>query len=96
MATVTAPTPRYDRVQRLGGGAAEIRKFGDAQINAWIDKALLQVPEDKTGMVVAHATQDGAALSVVGRIGDGWTVVAAAYKPFHGPLELEAAVRYTW
>lgn len=66
-------------------------------ISAQIDRALAALPPDAKGAVVAHYDPAlGPRLSVVGRIGDHWSVVAEAWKPARGPIEGQAQVRFTW
>lgn len=74
----------------------EVRKFADANVQAAVDRALAAVPAGKSGAVVAYANLQGASLAVMARIGDHWSVVAAAYKPFGGALAAEAETRWTW
>ncbi len=76
-----------------------IRRFKDVDIQARIDAALATLPPETRGAVLAYADNDGAKLAIMGKkelwSGDlAWTVVAA--KPYDGPFEAEAAVRYTW
>lgn len=76
-----------------------IRKFSDLSIQAHIDQALAELPPDTRGAVVAYADNTGAKLAILGKaeVGPGnlaWTVVAA--KPYDGPVEASAAVRYSW
>jgi len=73
-----------------------LRKFSDVALQGAIDRALAAVPADKKGAVVAHADGDSVTLSVVGRIGNDWTIVAAGYRNWDGKLGAEAEVRYTW
>lgn len=75
-------------------GADGIRRFSDAKIQAAVDRALF-LRGDSPLAVVAHADLDGAALSVVGKIGDKWSVVASCYKPYKGQLAAEAEVVWT-
>lgn len=78
-------------------GIVEIRKFSDASIQGAIDRAIAALPPDATGTVVAHANTHGASLSVLAKLPGGhWSIVAAAYKPYDGPMEAGAAVRFKW
>ena len=74
----------------------EIRIFSNAALQAQIDKAVSSLPDNAAGAVVAHGDLNGASLSVVGKVGDNWTVVAAGYRSWQGELNAEAEVRYTW
>lgn len=74
----------------------EIRKFSNAKLQEACDRVLAAAPAGTAGAVVAHADLEGASLSVFGRVGDHWTLVAAAYKPYHGELSAEAEMRFTW
>jgi hypothetical protein len=69
-----------------------IRRFSDANLQRAIDRTLAALPADRKVAVVAHADTKGAALSAVVRLGDEWSVMAAAYKPYGKPLEAEAQV----
>jgi hypothetical protein len=75
-------------------GADGIRRFSDEKIQAAVDRALV-LRGDRPFAVVAHADLDGAALSVVGKIGDKWSIVASCYKPYKGALAAEAEVVWT-
>ena len=72
-----------------------IRRFSDAALQTQIDKVLAQVPADKPVAVIAHADTNGAALSAMVRLGDQWSVLAAAYKPWKGALSAEAELVWT-
>jgi len=72
------------------------RQFTSLAVQSAVDKVLAGLPANVNGAVVAHADTAGVRLSVVGRLGDQWTVVAEAYKPFKGPLVADAEVRFTW
>lgn len=74
----------------------EIRVFSNTALQAQVDKAVATLPENAAGAVVAHGDLNGASLSVVGKVGDHWTVVAAGYRSWAGELSGEAEVRYTW
>ena len=77
--------------QTTGG----IRRFDDANIQNAIDKALMELPADRKVAVVAHADLKGASLSLVTRLGNDWSIAAACYKPYTGPLSAEAVVRWS-
>jgi hypothetical protein len=72
-----------------------IQKFSDASIQRAIDDALTHVSKDKPVAVVAHATMQGVKLTAVARIGDDWTIMAAAFKDWHGGMGAEAKVVWT-
>lgn len=72
-----------------------IRRFTDARIQAAVEDALSHVSKDKPVAVVAHATLDGVKLSAAVRLGDDWSIMAAAYKDFGGDLRAEAKVVWT-
>lgn len=79
-----------------------VRKFTIASIQTHIDQSIAALEArnpDARGAVIAFATTTGVNLAVVGKkdLGGGqlaWTVVAT--KPWDGPFEAEAAVRYEW
>jgi len=73
----------------------EIRRFSDSALQAQIDKVLALVPADKAVAVVAHADTQGAALTAMVRLGDQWSILAAAYKPYKGSLSAEAELVWT-
>ena len=69
-----------------------IRQFADPFLQGAIDAAVERAGS-KHGAVVAHFDDDkNATLSVVGRIGNHWSVAAAAYKPWRGKLSYAAEV----
>lgn len=83
--------PRLFEVPNPDGGPG-LRRFSDPAIQAQIDRAMADLkPESKVG-VVAHADGSGLSLSVVGRVGGHFTVVAGAFKPWHGPAVAEGKV----
>ena len=57
-----------------------IRMFSDSKIQEAIDDALQHVSEDKPVAVVAHATPMGQRISLAVRLGDKWSIMAAAYR----------------
>jgi hypothetical protein len=77
----------------------EIRRFSDNALQAQIDRVLAQVPANKPIAVVAHADRrDGetsASLTAMIRLGDEWSILAAAYKPYKGKLGAEAELVWT-
>jgi hypothetical protein len=68
-----------------------IRRFDDANIQRAVERALALIPPEQHVAVVAHADGDftlgGASLTAVARMGDAWTVMVAAYKPYKGGLK---------
>ena len=74
----------------------EVRVFSNAALQAQVDKAVATLPDNAAGAVVAHGDLNGASLTVVGKVGDHWTVVAAGFRSWQGELAGEAQVRYTW
>ena len=88
--------PVQHRLWGPPNGGKPVRKFSDENLQAAIDRAVERAGS-KHGAVVAHI-DDGknVSLSVVGRVGDHWTVTAAAFKPWHGKLSAEAEVVYSW
>ncbi len=74
-----------------------IRIFDNTAIQASIDKALLSVPKDKKGTVVAFVDEKkDVQLAAVGKIGDNWSIVGQFKKPYHKPIEANAAVVFSW
>lgn len=73
----------------------KVRVFADEGLQASIDRAIAR-SNAKHGAVVAHVDGDGASLSVVGKLGDHWSVAAAAYKPYRGKLAYGAQVVFSW
>lgn len=73
-----------------------LRRFDSAAINAAIEKALLEVPTDKKGAVVAYANDEGAGLAVMARLSEGWSLVGTLDRKWKGELEAEAQARWTW
>lgn len=71
-----------------------VRRFHDLNIQAAVESVLATVPADKRVAVVAHATLLGAALTAMVRLSGRWSVLAAAYKPYRGPLAAEAQLRF--
>jgi len=73
----------------------DIRKFTDARIQAAVEDALQFVDADTPVAAVAHATTEGVKLSLAYRAGKDWTIMAAAYKDWHGDMGAEAKVVWT-
>ena len=90
----TVIPPRLTKMTLLDG--KEIRVFSDASLQARVDKVLASLPDEVKGAVVAHGDLSGASLSVVGKVGTHWTVVASGYRSWLGELKGEADVRYAW
>jgi hypothetical protein len=81
-------SPRLIEIPNPDGGAP-LRRFSDPIIQAQIDRAMADIkPESRVGAVV-HADGDALAVSVVGRLGRHTTVMAGAFKPWHGPARAE-------
>lgn len=57
-----------------------IRAFSDERIQDAIDDALSHVSDDSPVAVVAHATPFGQRLSIAAKVGDDWSIMAAAYR----------------
>ena len=74
----------------------ELRRFESAAINAAIERALAEVPADRSGAVVAFADNESAGLAVAARLGDQWSFVGRLDKSWKGPLEGQAQVRFMW
>ncbi len=83
-------------VMRMGDTPLPVRRFTDETIQRAIDSATSRLSGDTRGASVAHVDGNGASLSIVGKVGDHWSVAAAAYKPYHGKLSAEAEVVYSW
>ena len=90
-------TEVVEHLSAAGTPEPGVRVFDNAAIQAAIDKALKTVPEGKSGAVVAFVDTDKTVrLSIAGRLGDQWSIVAEAKKPYHKPIEGSAAVVFTW
>ena len=91
--TETLPTlPTTLEIDKSG----PIRRFSDAAIQANVASALAALPAGKKGAVLAVGNLDGARLAVVARLGEDWSVVLVAEKPWKGGLAAEAAVQFSW
>ena len=74
---------------RLG----KVRHFSDPAIQDAVDSALKYVSKDKPVAVVGHVTNDGWKLSAAARIGDDWTIMAAAYDDWDpGDITVEGQI----
>lgn len=73
----------------------EIRVFSDANLQKQVEKALAFMPADHRVGVVAHADLNGASLSIIGKIGNNFTVLASGYRSWDGELKAEAELRYS-
>ena len=89
-----APKPDYVVTKTTADGE-QIRKFADANISAAIDRALAQLPADKTVAVVATANLEGATGAVMVRLGDSWSFVGTVNRTWSGELKAEAAVKWS-
>jgi len=74
----------------------EVRVFSDVNLQKSIDRVLSTLPDTAKGAVVAHADLNGASLSVVGKVGNNWTLVASGYRSWRGEMKAEADLRYAW
>ena len=83
-----APKPDYVVTKTTADGA-QIRKFADANISAAIDRALAQLPADKTVAVVAPANLEGGPRAGVVRLGDSWSFVGTVNPTWTGGLKAE-------
>jgi hypothetical protein len=72
-----------------------IRRFSDVKIQAAIDEALKHVTPEKPVAVVGHVTDEGWKLSAAARLGDDWSIMAAAYQDWGGSVSADAAVVWT-
>lgn len=79
--------------------AGPVRIFGDAVLQRAIDRAIANAKPDKTVCAVAHLDNEGganqASVSLLVRIGDEWSVAAAAYKAADKPISYGAEVVWT-
>lgn len=75
----------------------KVRKFSDDGIQSAIDAALKHVSKDKPVAVVGHVSHEGWRVSAAARIGDDWTIMAAAYDSWEPdePLTVEGQVVWT-
>ncbi len=75
-----------------------VRMFSDDSIQKAVSDAIsnTQLPAGTKGAVVAHITMEGAKLSAIANLNGNWSVVAEAYKPYHGKLEAGAKVVFHW
>ncbi len=92
----TLPTTLPPALTKRFLDGKEIRVFSDPSLQTSIDRVLATLPDDATGAVVAHGDLSGASLSILGRVGDHWTVVASGYRSWAGELKAEADIRYAW
>lgn len=74
----------------------KIRVFSNERLQSSIQKALSAIPTDKKAAVLYHMDGNGFTLSAVARTSNGdWTIMAAGFKPYNGPISAEAAVVWT-
>lgn len=76
--------------------SSEIRPFPLEDLQGSMDRILNQLPPDRTGAVIAYANLEAAGLAVMARLGDNWSYVASVDKPWHGALEAQTALRFSW
>jgi len=74
----------------------KVRKFNDENIQLAIDDALKHVSKEKPVAVVGHITHEGWKLSAAARIGNDWTILAAAYRDFEADSDLSVAAQIVW
>lgn len=96
MSTDTLPITLPPKLTKKFINGDEIRVFSDSALQSQIDKVLATLPDDAKGAVVTHADFSGASVSVVGKVGDHWTVVAAGYRKWTGEMNAAADIRYAW
>lgn len=74
-----------------------IRRFADANIQSAVDSALSELDPWKKVAVVAHATNEGWKLSAAVKLGDKFSIMAAAYDDyqFDGTPNFEAKAVWT-
>jgi len=89
-----APKPDYVVTKTTADGE-QIRKFADANISAAIDRALAQLPADKTVAVVATANLEGATGAVMVRLGSDWSFVTTVTRKWSGEFTGETAVKWS-
>ncbi len=94
--TSTSTTPGGLSLTQVAG----IRRFDDPHLQAAIDRAVAALPAGRRVVVVGHASvpgqpDAGASMSLLVRLGDTFSVAAAAYKPYAGKLEGEAEILWT-
>jgi hypothetical protein len=74
-----------------------VRLFDDDNIQRAVDRATAALSGAPNGhfAAVAHADLNGVSISGLVKLGDAWSVAAACYKPWTGPLSAEAEVVWT-
>lgn len=83
-------SPRLIEVPNPEGLPTKLRRFSDPVIQSQIDGVIDRMKPDSKVAVVAHVDGTGtASLSIVGRVGSHLTVMAGAFKPWHGRLGAE-------
>ena len=92
----TLPTTLPPALTKYLVGGNEIRMFSDPTLQTQVNMALSELDHGKTGAVIAHADLTGTSLSIVGKVGNNWTVVAAGYRKWSGEMDAEAEVKYSW
>jgi hypothetical protein len=70
----------------------KLRRFADPIIQSQIDGVIDRMKPESTVAAVAHADGSGASLSLVYRAGRHLSVMAGAYKPWHGKLGAEGEI----
>jgi len=74
----------------------KVRHFKDSQIQDAVNKALAHVGRDKPVAIVGHVTNEGWKLSAAARIGDDWTIMAAAYDEFRDNQGITVSGTVVW
>ena len=90
------PTNGALDVDRGDGGAQTIRRFAEDGIQDAVDRALANLIKDgKNVAVIAVANRDKFGTAIVARIGDDWSIMAVAEKPWKGDYMLHASVKWS-
>lgn len=71
-----------------------VRRFGDAAIQAAIDRTLGEMPPEARVAVVAVADTSGARLAAVARVGEHWSAMGYLDREWSGELKAGAEVRW--
>lgn len=78
----------------LPPGWDERRTFGDADIQAAVDRTLGAMPAEAHVATVAVADLNGVRLAAMARVGDGWSFMGYLEQEWHGELKAGAEVRW--
>lgn len=72
---------------------AVYKPFSDFSLQKAIDRAVSNLPADKTVAVVAHVdSEEGASLSMVLKVGDEWKLSGTLVKRYDEPFKWGAEV----